>query len=57
VLKATLVSYKEKVAMLETLNSDNQHNLDLLQKDVENRDVLLLTSGFIKQDHDDDKED
>ena len=40
--------------MLESLNEENQFNIDLLRKDVENRDVMLLTSGIIKQDHKED---
>ena len=40
--------------MLESLNEEHLSNLEILRKDVENRDVLLLTSGFIKQDEQED---
>ena len=40
--------------MLESLNEEHLSNLEMLRKDVENRDVLLLTSGFIQQDEQED---
>ena len=42
--------------MLENDNNDKQNQLELLKKDVENRDVLLLTSGFLENENETPKE-